>query len=86
MSALRKIATWLPVTDEMIVDAGIGSAEDQAAAAARIRARQVADRIRWRALPLRVRLWRSHRWRLVEARWRILTAFAVLRGRHECDR
>lgn len=53
---VRKAVAVVQVSDELIVDAGIGSEEDQRAAAARIEARQELDRLRWRALPLHRRL------------------------------
>lgn len=58
---VRKISMWVPVSDEDIVDFGIGTESDQAAAAARIdREREKLDRY-WRALPVHVRIARTLR-------------------------
>ena len=41
---------------------------------------------RWRALPLRVRIWRRLTWRLAEPRGRVRFAWQALLHGHECDR
>jgi hypothetical protein len=61
---VQKIASWVPVTDEAIVDYQLGTPEEQAAAAARLEALAAERDARWRALPLRTRLYRRLRWSL----------------------
>ena len=56
---LRKIAAWLPASDESIVDFSLGTTEEQRAAADRLEARRLEARAAWYALPLRVRVWRQ---------------------------
>lgn len=77
---VRRIPTWIPISDESIVDLGIGSVADQAAAAARIEVRRRAVEARWRALPWRVRAGRIARWHWAEARSRLEHAGRALRG------
>lgn len=59
MPEVEQIAAWVPVTDESIVDFGIGTPEEIEAAARRIEVRERAAERRWRALPWRVRAWRT---------------------------
>lgn len=66
---VKWISTWMHVTDESIVDFGIGTEEQQAAAAARLEADRAARAAAWQALPARVRIartLRSRRWDLEE--------------------
>ena len=78
------MAAWVPITDEAIVDFGLGTPEQQQAAAARLHARELETRARWAALPMRVRLTRRLRARTYEPRRRIAHAWAALRG-VECE-
>jgi hypothetical protein len=62
---VTKLSAWIPVTDEAIVDYGIGTPGQQAAAARRLGLHQARARARWLGLPLRVKLWRmlkARRW------------------------
>ena len=66
---VRNIATWVSVTDEDIVDFGIGDEATQAAARARLAREEERRAAYWRSLPARVRIartLRSHRWRIEE--------------------
>lgn len=76
----EKLAAWIPVSDELIVDAGIGAPEEQAAAAQRIDARLRESRERWRSLPFWIRARRRLVARLYEPRHRIGHAWSALRG------
>jgi hypothetical protein len=53
---IRKATATVLVSDEAIVDGGLGTPEDQAAAAGRIEARAAEAHLRWTELPLRRRL------------------------------
>ena len=63
MSATKASAFTL-VSAEVIVDYGLGSPEDRAAAQAFLAAEAAELEARWRALPLRVRMWRTIRARI----------------------
>lgn len=65
----QKRSAWLPISDEMLVDGGFGTAEQQAAAAARIEARRLKAEQTWKALPLRTRIYWTLRYRW--QRWRL---------------
>lgn len=77
---------YIPLSDEAIVDFGIGTPAEQDAAAARIEARLAASRASWLARPLWQRAWirlRYHRhW--YEARRRLDHAARAIRG-IECE-
>lgn len=79
-----KLSAIVPVSDELIVDAGIGSPQEQAAAAARLEARRQESAARWAALPRRVRIAGTIRARLYEPRHRLHHAAEALRG-HDCE-
>lgn len=60
-----KTSYYVPVTDEAIVDYGLGTPAEIASAARRIGLRQARSRAVWRGLPLRVklaRMIRARRW------------------------
>jgi hypothetical protein len=78
--SIEKIATWIPVTDEAIVDYGIGTSEQQAAAAARIEEWRRDSQVRWQALPLRVRIARRLRGRYWGIKYRIAATVAGARA------
>lgn len=71
------------VLDEDVVDYGLGTPEDQAAAAARIATLLAEVERTWKALPLWYRAWVRLEARTYEPRYRIRHAIAALRGR-EC--
>lgn len=61
---VEKISAWIPVSDEMVVDYGIGTPEQIAESSARLEMHRQEDERRWRALPWYVRFARSFRfWR-----------------------
>jgi hypothetical protein len=82
---VKKITTWMHVTDEMIVDFRIGTEEQQAAAAARLEAARARRAAAWRALPARVRIARTLRARRWDLEERIRSAIHR-RLFPECDR
>lgn len=69
----RYLATWMPVSDEAIVDFAMGSEADQAAAAARLQRDAEKMERRWRSLPRHVRLSRTVRGWYWEQRERFLS-------------
>jgi hypothetical protein len=82
VTEVKKISALVPVSDEDIVDFGIGTQADQEAAAVRIERERVKMERYWRRLPLGVRLARTLRPRLsfwlfgcpvCAARWRHLS-------------
>jgi hypothetical protein len=83
--SVNKAICLMTVTDEAIVDYGLGTEDDQREAAARIAARQWAAETHWRGLPRRVRVARRLRARWDRHRARFVLAMDALRGRHECD-
>lgn len=82
---VSKVATWIPITDEMVVDFGFGTKAEQRAAAERIDQRNREIRAAWFALPW----WTRAAWRVRQRRddWRrrFDHAAAALRG-IECER
>lgn len=85
MSPVTKISSVIPVTDELIVDHGFGTGEQQRAAAVRLFLRREAWLAHWRALPWHVRAARTVRLRTYEPMRRIALAIAVLRGVDDRD-
>ena len=77
---VEKLAYWIPITDEMIVDGGFGTSEERKAAAARIEARQRAIRASWYARPWWDRVRIVGKRRLADYRARIAHARRALRG------
>lgn len=70
-----KLATWLPVTDEMLIDAGLGTPE----MIARDNASRAAAQARWLALPFYVRWSRRARSRWSDFRYRLDRAIHAFR-------
>lgn len=83
MSAIRKLSITIPVTDESIVDYGLGTPADREAAAQRIEAARLRTRQMWLALPWHVRFMRTFQGRTWEPRLRFTRAMAVLRGQED---
>lgn len=84
MTSVQKLEAWRPVLDEDVVDFGIGTLEEQAAAATRIIARAAESEARWLALPRSKRIVRVLRLDTYGRRRRLEHALAALRG-VECE-
>jgi hypothetical protein len=69
---VEKLSAWIPVSDEMVVDYGIGTTEQQAESQNRIQARWDELERQWRALPWYVRLERTVRFRVWDLRDRAM--------------
>lgn len=67
---VQKYGWYQNVSDEAIVDYQIGTSEQQAAAAERLAKAAVESEARWRALPLRTRMYRRTRHLVWRARHR----------------
>jgi len=80
----RKLEAYVLVSDEDAVDYGLGTPEDQAAAAARLDVQRLWAEAAWAALPLRTRLAARARIALYEPRHRLRHAINALRGR-DCE-
>lgn len=79
---IKYIQSWIPVTDEMLIDMGKASPE----VIARYEARRAAAAAAFQALPWYVRFARRQVWwRRHEARSRLSHAWRALRG-IECER
>lgn len=62
------LSNWILITDEDLIDAGLGTPEMIARDQARSRAIHAA----WHALPIWVRAWRTLQRRWADRRWRLL--------------
>ncbi len=61
---IEKLRSYVPVSDEDIVDYQLGTVEEQLEAARRLTERDERIRAAWYALPIYVRAWRRLRWSL----------------------
>ncbi len=82
---MRFATATIPISDEMFIDAGIGTPAQRREVLARMAIRRAASEARWRALPFYVRWSRIARGRWWPIRERLAHAGRALRG-EECER
>lgn len=82
---VQKSSAWVPVSDEDIIDFGLGTREQQAAAAARLDREEARQARYWSSLPFHVRLLRTLDYHRSRQRERFL-AWLHRRLYPECNR
>jgi len=73
---VEMLTTWIPVTDEALIDAGLATP----AMIRRYERRRRAELAAWRALPIWVRAYRIARSRWGNVRWRLERTVRAFRG------